>query len=50
MVTCLCRPLTEEATVTAEEIEMTAAGKPSPIPDAYRRVTTSLVVHGAASA
>ena len=29
---------------------MTAAATPSPIPDAYRRVTPSLVVHGAARA
>ena len=36
--------------VTAEEIEMTAAAKPSPIPDAYRRVTPCLVVQGAARA
>ena len=29
---------------------MTAADKPSPIPDTYRRVTPSLVVQGAAKA
>jgi PhnB protein len=32
------------------KIEMTAAAKPSPIPDTYRRVTPCLVVHGAARA
>lgn len=29
---------------------MTAAHKPGPIPDTYRRVTPCLVVHGAARA
>jgi PhnB protein len=34
----------------AEEDQMTASGKPNPIPDSYRRVTPCLTVRGAAKA
>lgn len=36
--------------MTTEENEMTAAAKPGPVPDSYRRVTPCLVVRGAAKA
>lgn len=36
--------------MTTEDAEMTAATRPNPIPDSYRRVTPCLVVRGAAQA
>lgn len=39
-----------EALLRRRKIEMTAAAKPSPVPDTYRRVTPCLVVQGAAKA